>query len=335
VRRNSNLSFLALCIITGWALAVPASVHAAPIPKDSIFATDTNDSGHTEIWRLQEGQDPAVYATINPGTTGTPWVGPLAFGPNGHLYVASIGENGTLWDVTAGGDLSADKPVAKGLFKDAPQKLCGLVFDAAGNAYLSLSEAAESAANRQPHPIVRVDTKTGSVTELPVAYDHARGLAIATTADKKEILYIVEAGTGRVLSYNLTDNQPGDKPLATGFPPMADHVPGSIALDPRGHLFVLWRMNRDDANTADENSGGLFDITNGGDFSDVSKTPPLVKTQFRMDVNQMAFDSQNYLYLTGNDSKTVWVSPFQGDVFFQALAFAVNVGNCDAIAIAP
>jgi hypothetical protein len=173
------------------------------------------------------------------------------------------------------------------------------------------------------------------VTALPGEYDHARGLAIATTADKKEILYIVEAGTGRVLTYNLTDNLPGEKPLATGFPPLTDHVAGSIAIDPRGRIMLLWRMNPNDANTADENSGGLFDITNGGDFSDFVKTPPLVRTQFPLDVNQFAFDSQNYLYFPGSDSRTVWVCSFQGDVFFQAVAYSVNVGNCEACAVAP
>jgi hypothetical protein len=334
LRRNPILLFLALCI-TAWALAAPASLQAAPIPKDTVLATDTNDSGHTEIWLLQEGKDPEVFATIDPGTNGTPWVGPLAFGPGGRLFVASIGENGTLWDVTAGGDRSKDKPVAKGLFTDAPLKLCGLVLDAAGNAYLSLSEAADPGANKKPHPIVRVDTKTGSVTALPGEYNHARGLAIAANADKKEILYIVEAGTGRVLTYNLTDNIPGDKPFASGFPPMADHAAGSIAVDPRGHIFVLWRMNPNDANTADENSGGFFDITNGGDFSDFAKTPPLVRTQFRLDVNQIAFDSQNYLYIAGNDSRVVWVSNFQGDAFFQALAYSANVGDCEAVTVAP
>jgi glucose/arabinose dehydrogenase len=272
-----------------------------PIPKDTVFATDAQNTSGTGfvVWRLEAGKDPEVWAKVDPhDDDGQPWLAPLAFGPNGHLYLMSKGNSGTLLDVTKKGDLTADKPLATNIFAEQPTKMVAMVFDTAGNAYITNSEV-----GRQP--IAKVDPSTGKVSTLNGDYDGPRGLAIRKDANNKEILYIVEGATGNVLTYNLTDNTPGDKPFATGFPGQADHQGGSLAFDPRGRLMLHWRMDPDD-----EHSGGVFDITAGGDFKDFAKNPPLVLTPMRMDVNKMSIDSKNNIYLGGDNTNVTWVSTF-------------------------
>lgn len=216
-----------------------------------------------------------------------------------------------------------------------PHKISGMAFDSAGNVYMPLSEAEDSSANDKSYPIARVELKTGKVSQLKGTFDHAAGLAIRMNADKKEILYIAEENTGRVLTYNLTDDQPGDKPLATGFPKFKDHGIGQLAFDPRGKLFVGWRMDPDD-----KTSGGIFDVTNGGDFKDFTKTAPLLKAaEFPTDVNGMAFDSKNNLYMGGDNQRFVYVSPFDATKgtfgAFEEFSNDIGGGDCETVAVAP
>jgi hypothetical protein len=304
MRRKLMVPIVALSTV-GWALARLAPLHAqtAPIPKDTIFEASTNTSDHNEIWKVTPGKEPTVFANVNPGDDPGngeyPWICPIGVGPNGHLYVVTDANSGTLWDVTAGGDRTSDKPHATAIFKEQPSKLCGMAFDAAGNVYISSSE-------QGAQPIMKV-TLAGQISALKGTYNEPKGLAVKKDANNKEVLYIVQAGDATVQTYNLTDDQPGTQAFAKGFTQLDNHVPGSIVVDHLGHILVLWRTRSDDANNADENSGALFDITNGGDFSSAT---PLVKTQFRMDVNQMAVDSQNNVYIAGNDSHTCWMSKF-------------------------
>ena len=318
--------------VTGLAL----TASAAPIPKDTVlttYADNNGPAGDPQIVMLQKDMDPVAFATVDPGTDRA-WLAPLAFGPDGHLYLAMATNKGTLLDLTAGGDRSKDKPVASGIFPELPHKIGGLAFDAEGNAYLSLSEPEDGSLKGTLYPISRVELKTGKVSQLKATFNAAKGLTVRPDANKNEILYIAEENTGRVLTYNLTDDKLDDKPLATGFPPITDHGMAALAFDPRGHLFVAWRMDPNDNTT-----GAIFDITNGGDFSDFTKTKPiLLASAFTTDVNGMAFDSKNNLYM-GGDNHFMFVSPFDASkgTFGEFVQYANDNGggDCETVAIAP
>ena len=68
------------------------------------------------------------------------WVGPLRLTCAGRIWVVTTALGGSLWDITAGGDLSAASPFARNLFA-AVSYPEGLDFDAAGSAWVSNSEA--------------------------------------------------------------------------------------------------------------------------------------------------------------------------------------------------
>jgi len=334
MRRNLALTILAFSVV-GWASTAPAPVQAA-FAKDTVITTyaDNNGAaGDPQIVVLQKDMDPTGFATVNPGDDRA-WLAPIGFGPDGHLYLAQATNNGTLLDLTDGGDRTTAKPVATKIFPILPHKISGMAFDAEGNVYLSLSEAEDASLQGNPYPISRVELKTGKVSQLKGTVDHAKGLAVRANADKKEILYIAEGNTGRVLTYNLTDDAPGDKPLVTGFPAILDHGMGQLAFDPRGKLFLSWQMDPSDRST-----GAIFDITNGGDFSDFTKTPPvLMATEFATDVNGMAFDSKNNLYM-GGDNHFTFVSTFDstagtfGD--FEQYANDNGGGDSESVTVAP
>jgi len=314
-------------------LAVTAS--AAPIPKDTVvtsYADNNGPAGDPQVVILEKDSDPTPFATVDPGADRA-WLAPIGFGPDGHLYLAQATNNGTLLDLTDGGDRSSAKPVATNIFPVLPHKISGMAFDAEGNVYLSLSEP-EDSANDGPYPVSRVELKTGKVSQTKATFDRAKGLAIRKNADGKEILYIVEGNKGQVLTYNLTDDKLDEKPLATGFPAIADHGMQQIAFDPRGKLFLSWQMDPSDRNT-----GAVFDITNGGDFSDFTKTPPVVMAAgFGTDVNGLAFDSKNNMYM-GGDNHFTFVSPFDASAGtfgeFTQYANDNGGGDCESITIAP
>ena len=130
MRRKFIEPILALGAV-GWALARLAPLHAqgtvTPIPKDTILEASTNTGGHNEIWKITPGKMPEVFANVNPGDDPGngeyPWICPIGVSPTGHLYVATDANSGTLWDATAGGDRTNDKPLATSIFKDQPSKM--------------------------------------------------------------------------------------------------------------------------------------------------------------------------------------------------------------------
>lgn len=344
MKRKVIVPLLALSA-AGWGLARLAPLHAqnatVPIPKDTILEASTNSGGHDEIWQLTAGKNPTVFAHVSPGDDPGngeyPWTCPIGVGPNGHLYVVTDANSGTLWDATAGGDRTSDKPLATSIFKDQPTKMQGIAFDAASNIYIDSSEQGDQ-------PIMKVTPDGKTVSALKGTYNEPKGLAVKKDANNNEILYIVQASDATVQTYNLTTDTPGTQPFARGFPQLDNHVPGSIVVDHQGHILVLWRLDPTDSNNElDSNSGALFDITNGGDFSDLTKTPPLVHTQFRMDVNEMAVDSQNNVYAAGNDSQTCWMSKYDSSTgkYANFVAFSgrhasqPDLGDSEAMAIAP
>jgi len=324
--------------VTGLALTAAA----APIPKDTVvtsYADNNGNPGDPQIVLLKKDSDPTGFASVDPGTDRA-WIAPIGFGPDSHLYVAMATKNGTLLDVTAGGDLTSAsvKPIAQGFFPALPHKLGGMAFDGEGNVYLTLESTEDENSNGADPtltmPIARINLKTGAKSTLNGMFNHAKGLAIKANADKSETLYIAEENTGKILTYNLTTDKLDATPFATGFPPITDHGMAEIAFDQRGKLFVTWRMDPQDNTT-----GAVFDITNGGDFSNFTKTPPiLLASAFTTDENGLAFDSKNNMYV-GGDNHFTFVSPFDatkgtfGD--FAQYANDNGGGDSESVTIAP
>jgi len=318
------------------AVAGLALTASADIKSGTVFATHADGNGGPSIMMLEKDKDPVEFATVDPGTDRV-WLAPVGLSPDKHLYLALATKNGTLVDVTDGGDRSATKPVATGIFPILPHKISGLAFDAEGNAYLSLSEAEDSSLQGNSYPISRVELKTGKVSQLKGTYDHAKGLVIrADPTTKDEILYIVEGNTGRVLTYNLTKDTPDDKPLVTGFPAILDHGVGQLAFDSQGKLFLAIRMDPDD-----KYSNGIFDISKGFEFKDAASTPPvLMAPDIPADVNGLAFDANNNVYMGGDNNNFVWMSPFDASTgkygdFAQFTSSDLGGGDAETVFIVP
>jgi hypothetical protein len=326
------------------ALAVAGltlTASAAPLPKDTIITTfaDNNASDQTapQVVVLTKDGDPTDFAFVNPNPgNDRGWLAPIGIGPDGHVYLAIASQNGQLLDLTAGGDRSKDAPIAKGFLATLPHKMASMAFDAEGNVYIPLSEPEDGTLAGTPYPIYRIELKSGKVSTLKGTYNSARGLLITTDANKNEIMYIVEAGTGKILTYNLTTDTPGDKPFATGFPVILDHGMGILAFDKRtpAHLMLTYRMDPNDNTT-----GAVFDVSNGGDFSNFAKTPPILTGfSFTTDCNGFVFDSKNNMYI-GGDNHFTFVSNYDatkgtwGD--FNQYANDNGGGDCESLAIVP
>jgi len=328
----------ALCGTVALAVVGLALTASADIKSGTVFSTHADGNGGPSIMMLEKDKDPVEFATVDPGTDRV-WLAPLGLGPDKHLYLALATKNGTLLDVTDGGDRSTTKPVATGIFPVLPRKFGAMVFDAEGNAYLSMNQVqgeSDNAPNGDTYPIMRVELKTGKVSALKGSFNHAAGLAIRPNADKQEILYIAEGVTGRVLTYNLTTDTPGDKPLATGFPSIPDHGFIQLAFDQSGKLFASWRTDPDD-----KYSVGLFDITNGLEFKDVTSTPPvLMMPDIPADINGLVFDASNNLLAGGDNTNYVWMSPFDASTgkwgdFVQFTSSDLGGGDAETVFIVP
>lgn len=325
--------------VTGLALAA----NAAPFPKDTVvtsYADNNGNAGDPQIVMLTKGADPTGYATVDPGSDRA-WLAPIAFGPDGHLYLVMATKNGTLLDISAGGDLTSAtvKPIASGFFPALPHKTGGIAFDAEGNAYVTLESTEDENSNgADPNltmPIARINLKTGAKSTINGMFNHAKGLVVrADPTSKDEILYIAEENTGKILAYDLTTDKLNATPFATGFPPITDHGMAALAFDQRGHLMATWRMDPNDNTT-----GAVFDVSAGGDFSNMTKTPPLLTGfPFSTDENGLIFDSKNNMYI-GGDNHFTFVSQFDatkgkwGD--FSQYANDNLGGDCESVAIAP
>jgi hypothetical protein len=182
----------------------------------------------------------------------------------------------------------------------------GLAFDAYGNAYISNSESV-----LQQIAVVAPD---GSTSSLPDQFNNPTGLAVLN-----QVLYIAGGGAGRVVACDLTTGS--TTVFATGFSNGQTHISGQLAVDPRGKLLLLWSAGM---------GTGLFDITDGGDFTG---QVPMVLAVFGIDVDEIAVDSANNVYAAGDGSATVFISLFDGTTFGPFQAFASQLGDTESVAV--
>lgn len=294
LKRLLVLSCTALWIL---ALASPALTQAT----DRIFAATSFSGSVLPVYEITGGQR-VPFATLNAGG----WIGPLVSRGDGSLFAVTNANNGSLWDITAGGDLTQATPVASNLFPMGLGFLEGLAFDANGNAYISNSEI-----GLQQIAVVAPD---GSTSFLPDQFNNPSGLAVLN-----QVLYIAEGGAGRVVTRDLTAGS--TTVFATGFSSGQTHISAQLAVDQRGRLLLLWSAGM---------GSGLFDITDGGNFAGQA---PLVPAVFGIDVNQIAVDSANNVYAAGDGSGGVFISLFDGTTFGPFQAFASELGDTESVAV--
>ncbi|MBI5514425.1 MAG: hypothetical protein HY909_11695 [Deltaproteobacteria bacterium] len=237
------------------------------------------------------------------------WLGPLHGTRDGRLLAATNALGGSLWDVTAGGDLTGARPLARDLFTGSLAYIEGLANDEDGNLFLSNGDG-----GRQR--VVRVSS-AGAASPLPGMYDNPTGLWVCG-----RVLLISEGGAGRVLSHDLVTGV--DTPYARGFRPAGTHISGQLHVDHRGRVLVLW-------STAAAGTG-LFDITGGGDFATAR---PVVPYPFAIDVNQIAIDASNNIYVAGDGGGVLYVSRFRAGAFAPFEVFARGLGDTESVAVGP
>jgi hypothetical protein len=289
--------FPASCI-SAFQAVVQASV------PDRIFGATSYSGAVLKVYDITNGT-PVYFATLDAGG----WIGPLGVRGDGHVFAVTNANQGSLWDITAGGDFTSATPLASKIFGATLTFPEGMAFDAQGNAYITNSEAGLQ-------PIAKV-TPTGTVSYLPGTFNNARGLVI-----KAGILYIAEGGTGRVLAFNLSTNS--STVFATGFVAAGSHVPASLAMDSHGRILTLWFT------AASNGQRGLYDITKGGNFSAAA---PLVSSTFGIDVNQMGVDSANNVYVAGDASGSAYISVFSNGEYQPFKVFAAGLGDTESIAV--
>ena len=266
-----------------------------------IFAATSYSSPTETVWEITN-QTPVSFATVNAAG----WVGPLVITCGGKMWIATNAFNGSLWDISAGGDQTAATPFAKNLFTTISD-VEGMAVDDARNFFVSNSETATG-------QIAKV-TPSGTVSLLPNTYNNPEGLLIVNNT-----LYISEGGMGRVLTHDLASGV--EATFATGFRAGSDHVSAQLTLDNGGHVFVLW-------STA-QNGVGVFDITLGGDFT--SKMP-LIPVTTRIDVNQLGVAANDDLFYAGNGTSNAYVSHKLNGVYQPFIIFSMNLGDNETLGI--
>jgi hypothetical protein len=95
-------------------------------------------------------------------------------------------------------------------------------------------------------------------------------------------------------------------------------------VDRRGHLLVNWSTSG--AGT------GIYDITAGGDFSNAT---PIVAATYSIDVNQIAVDDSNDIFVAGADSDNMYVSRFAAGAWSAFVVFATGLGDTESVGVAP
>jgi hypothetical protein len=271
---------------------------------DRVFEATSYPAQTETVYELT-GNGNKPFATLNAAG----WVGPMRITCSGRMWVVTDAFNGSLWDITTGGDFTNSSPFAQNLFASVsfPE---GMDFDVAGNAYVTNSETGSPQALAIVFP-------NGTVAHTAATYSNATSLLTSGTT-----LYIAETLKGRVLAH---DTQSGiDTTFATGFRAGGDHVSAQLTMDKQGHLFILWSTNA--------GAPGIYDITAGGDFTNAL---PLVTAPFRIDVNQCGINSSGSIFCAGDGTGNGYVSTRANGVQNPFTINATNLGDTESLAVGP
>jgi uncharacterized repeat protein (TIGR01451 family) len=286
-----------------------AITNVAPgLGPGTVLAATSYDGANGTVFNVTTPTGvPPVFADIVRRSDFDPQ---LLIAPNGHVYFACTGFSGSLFDITSGGNLAGATPFVSNIWLNVEGSIDGITADAAGNIYVPNSRIANQ-------PIARI-VPSGDISYLPVSFTWASGLAVIGNT-----LYVSEGGSGSIKTVDLTTFQVGT--LATGFRVASDHFSGSLAVDPRGHILVLW---------SNSNHGtSLFDVTAGGNFSTAN---PVLSYPNYTDDNQIAVDpNSNTFYFAGAANEVVYKSTFSNGTFGPLTLHQANVGDCEAVCTFP
>jgi hypothetical protein len=295
----------------------PAPVAQPPTPLSGrVFGAYSYQATTLPIYDLTDFDGGALttFATLNAGG----WIGPLVTTTSGRLFAATGASNGSIYEVSAGGDQTDASALASSIFADGGySEIDSMAIDGNGNLYLTNSEAGLKQ--------VAVVSPSGAVSFLPRLYDNPTGLAVCGNA-----LLISEGNAGRIVAHDLTTNAESD--FATGFTPGGSHISAQLVVDHRGHLLVLWLA------TGGGSTEGLYDVTGGGDFTNQA---PLVAAPFRIDVNQIAVNAANDVFAAGNNTGDTYVSRFgtdagvDGGLYAPFVVYATGLTDTESVAVGP
>ena len=266
-----------------------------------------------ELTGFDGGQAGAPFANV----PADGWLGPMLATTDGKLYVATRSQSGSIWEISAGGDFAAKSPVAAGVFGGGSvSDIAGIARDADGNFYLSSSD-------NGPTQIAKValGKDGGTSTLLPTPRDNPTGLVVCNGA-----LFVSEGNKGRVVRHDLASGVETD--FATGFVAGAGHVSGMMVVDQRGHLLVNWKATGGDAGGVQ----GIFDITAGGDFSNAT---PRVVCDFYTDVNPIAVNEANDLFVAGASTGALYVARAAGEGWSPFVVFAQGLMDTESVGVGP
>ncbi len=296
MRPHLAIATVALTVV---ACSSPASF------RDRIFVATSYNAATEPVFEITSGSA-QQFATVDANG----WLGPLVITTDGQFYAVTNAQDGSVFDITKGGDLTGATPVVSGLFTGNIQFIDGAAADANGNLYVANSEHGAQA-------IAKVDLAAKQFTTFG-SYDNAEGLLV-----KGNTLYISEGGTGNVIARDLASGTESN--FASGFVTGESHISGQLALDSAGHIWVNWQGTG-------ASTSGLYDISAGGDFS---STEPAVAQTFDLDLNQVAFTSAGAAYVAGAATDNCYVATASGDSLQPFQVFVGNLGDNETIAVGP
>lgn len=314
-RAAANTAFT-IAGTTASTQAAPAAgnhvvVRVQPYPaviQPGVVLSAVSYGGGSANGRVTAVSSPTVRQTFGE-TDDEGWIGPLLIAPDGHVYAGTNANDGSIFDITPGGNLQNATPIATNL-GDWPSTL---VMDSGGNLYTTAEQIDGQ---------IRKITPEGEVSRFGPAINAGGGIALDEAAN---VLYLAEGTTGSVHRVDLTTG--ASTVFATGFLRNTDHFSGQIVRTRQGRLYMLWGFR--------EANHGLFDITSGGDFT--GAVPVTAKNAFRLDVNQMTIGPNDDIYMAGNNNKHVFRAPFipATQSYGPTTAWALNLGDNESIAIFP
>jgi hypothetical protein len=278
--------------------------------KGHIFGATSYPPSNAPVFDVTgaDGGAPALFATV----PADGWLGPMLLTNDGKFYVASNAQNGSIWEISAGGDFTSKQPIVANVFPTNLTYIEGMARDASGNFYLANSESG-------PTQIAKVTPGAdgGAITYLPTSFDNPANLLVAGN-----VLLVAEGNKGRIVAHDIVSGN--EAVWATGFVAGTSHISASLIVDRRGHLLVNWSTSG--AGT------GIYDITAGGDFSNAT---PIVAATYSIDVNQMAVDDANDIFVAGADSDNMYVSRFTAGAWSPFVVFATGLGDNESVGVAP
>jgi hypothetical protein len=264
------------------------------------------------------GADGGAAATTFATVPAAGWLGPMLLTSDGKFYVATNAQNGSIWEISAGGDFTTKQPIAANAFPSGLSYVEGMALDANGVFYLSSSEAGMTHVAK-----VTPGADGGMSQPLPTAFDDPTGLVVCGG-----VLLIAEGNMGRVVAHDLTSG--AESVWASGFASGGSHISAQMVVDQRGHLLINWR------NSGAGAAQGIFDITAGGDLSAASPLVP-VGGAFGTDVNEIAVNAANDIFAAGNGGGSLFVARAGGDAGTWApfAVFATGLSDTESVGIGP